>query len=672
MQNWLSRWINKQGVAKVTDYSVGESLANLIYFLKNQVTDETKASALLDATKSYKKLKEKAQLEQLPYIYLSYEQYLTEIDTQKIYTLERLRKRVREQFPGLLTIPSFSLVFEKSDLQQVLLCRLFLKKLLESSIETLGDAQDGLFKKILNWVEEIPNIPTANYSFLSITSSPRTTAQWLAATDEAANIVISKLEHQFGETWTRHIVERTYNNIAHRFSVLNTFPVVIALIPDKFLDADKIGRLSKHQLTNVLLEKTTYLEELNETLKQKNKELQKAQNEILLGRKQMENTLEQLTSVLNTVNEGIISANADSKIIMVNRTVEKIFGYTEKELIGQPLSILMPNKYQEAHRRGMSRYMETRTPRVLNTTVKIEGQRKDGSIFPLELNIAETKLDDQIFFTAAVRDITERVAMEEELIQSRDKLEIKVQERTKDLQQTQQNLKDTITELERSNKELEQFAYVASHDLQEPLRMVGSYTQLIKRKIGKQTDETVNEYFYFVIDGVARMRNLISDLLHYSRVGKAKSNFQTVSLNDIIILTQKNLRSSIMSNQAILKVDELPTLFIDKTLISQLFQNLIGNALKFRKEDIAPVITISAKEYKNHWEFMIADNGEGIEADQLDRIFDAFHRANKSGIKGSGIGLAVCKKIVELHKGTIWVVSQYGAGSTFHFTLPKS
>jgi light-regulated signal transduction histidine kinase (bacteriophytochrome) len=314
--------------------------------------------------------------------------------------------------------------------------------------------------------------------------------------------------------------------------------------------------------------------------------------------------------------------------------------------------------------------METSESTVLNQTIQLKGKRKDGNIFPLEINIAESKVDNQVYFTAAVKDITERVRMKQELIQSRDKLEIRVQERTKDLQNAQQELSDTIQELKRSNSELEQFAYVVSHDLQEPLRVIGNYSKLLPKKLSGIINDDAQEFLTFINDGVSRMNQLIKDLLSYSRVGKANSNFKPTNLNHLILLAKNNLKTQIEVNQTQITSDELPILTVDKTLMTQLFQNLIGNAIKYRSER-NPIINIRVEEQEKCWKFSIQDNGTGIETSYLNKIFVAFQRATDKDIDGSGIGLAVCQKIIDLHKGKLWVESTIGHGSTFYFTLPK-
>ena len=239
-----------------------------------------------------------------------------------------------------------------------------------------------------------------------------------------------------------------------------------------------------------------------------------------------------------------------------------------------------------------------------------------------------------------------------------------------DLQRQAASLRQATLELQRSNAELEQFAYVASHDLQEPLRMVTSYLQLLERRYKAKLDQDAEEFIGFAVDGASRMQTLIQDLLTYSRVGTRGVAFDPTDCDEVLGRVLANLEVAIEESGAEINQGELPNIAVDASQLSQLLQNLIGNAIKFRGDD-PPRIRVEAERREEDWLFWVRDNGIGIDPRHGERIFQVFQRLHGIGqYRGTGIGLAVCKKIVERHQGAIWVESQEGAGSTFYFTIP--
>ncbi len=255
--------------------------------------------------------------------------------------------------------------------------------------------------------------------------------------------------------------------------------------------------------------------------------------------------------------------------------------------------------------------------------------------------------------------------MASELQTHRELLNEKVKERTIELE-------NIATELSRSNHDLEQFAYVASHDLQEPLRMVASFTQLLEKRYSNKLDDKAHQYIQFAVDGAQRMQALINDLLVYSRVGTQAREFEVVDVNSILENVLKNLSTIIENSNATIQIGEMPLIYAEKQQIGQVFQNLISNAIKFHG-DSDPVVEISATQVEEEWVFRVKDNGIGIDQQFFDRIFVVFQRLhNRETYSGTGIGLAIVKKIVERHEGKIGIESEIGQGSTFIFTIPKT
>jgi len=277
--------------------------------------------------------------------------------------------------------------------------------------------------------------------------------------------------------------------------------------------------------------------------------------------------------------------------------------------------------------------------------------KKNGEIIDVELTAHAIEYGQRKARMVIVNDITERRRSDELL----KRLNVDLQKRA--------------TELAASNAELERFAYIASHDLQEPLRMVSSFLQLLQKKYYGSLDEKANQYIRYAVDGSERMKALILDLLEYSRVGTGRGTFGSVSMCEVMNGVSDIFNDKIAASRGRIDIGEMPVVMGDKVQLTQLMQNLISNALKYHGED-PPHVRVMAKEVSRGWQFSVKDNGIGIDSQFFDKIFIIFQRLhNKSDYSGTGIGLAICKKIVERHGGRIWVESTSGAGSTFHFTI---
>jgi light-regulated signal transduction histidine kinase (bacteriophytochrome) len=287
-------------------------------------------------------------------------------------------------------------------------------------------------------------------------------------------------------------------------------------------------------------------------------------------------------------------------------------------------------------------------------TGEVTNRRKDGTLYEAAVTIAPV-LDNegrQDGFVALQADITERKHTEEAL------------------ERLTAMLMDQTDELRRSNEELQQFAYIASHDLQEPVRMVKNFTELLERRYGDRLDDSGREFIGFAIDGARRMQRLIQDLLEYSRVGTHGREPSPIATQEVLMGVLANLKIAIDESAAAITHGPLPEVMADESQILQLLQNLVANAIKFRGPS-APQVHIEAGRQGDHWLFAVRDNGIGIDPAQYGRVFQVFQRLHsRDEYPGSGIGLAVCKRIVQRHGGQIWVESQPGAGSTFYFTLP--
>ena len=352
--------------------------------------------------------------------------------------------------------------------------------------------------------------------------------------------------------------------------------------------------------------------------------------------------------ILETALDAFVGMDAAGVITDWNAQAERTFGWARGDVIGRVLAdIIIPPRYRDAHRNGLRRAADSGEGAVLNRRIEITALHQSGHEFPIELAICPIKSGETYHFAAFVRDVTERKHAQHELARK-------------------------VEELARSNAELEQFAYVASHDLQEPLRMVASFTQLLARRYKGKLGADADEYIGFAVDGATRMQTLIQDLLSYSRVTTKGQSLVHTDAGVACHNALRNLHTSIVEADGIVTVDQLFPVLADATQLTQVFQNLIGNALKYRNGQ-RPEIHIASKLDGHQAVFSVTDNGIGIEPQYFDRIFQMFQRLHTmKAYSGTGIGLALCRKIVERHGGRIWVESRPGQGSTFLFTMPRA
>jgi PAS domain S-box-containing protein len=351
--------------------------------------------------------------------------------------------------------------------------------------------------------------------------------------------------------------------------------------------------------------------------------------------------------LLEAAPDAMVVVNQGGEIVLLNLQAEKQFGYRRNELLGQKVTNIIPEGFAERLIADGLRSAEDALAQQIGTGIELSGRRKDRTEFPIELMLSPLGGAEGILVTAAIRDISVRNAAEADLLHK-------------------------VEELNRSNEELGQFAYMASHDLQEPLRMVASYTELLSRRYTGKLDSDADEFIAFAVDGATRMQRLIQDLLTYSRVGTKGKDLLNTSSEDALRHALSNLRGAIEESGALVTHDPLPEVLADEMQLIQLFQNLVGNAIKYQNPGI-PKIHIAASNGGKQYSFSVQDNGLGIDPQYFERIFGMFQRLHKrEEFAGTGIGLAICKKIVERHGGQISVESKPSSGSTFRFALTGS
>ena len=362
-----------------------------------------------------------------------------------------------------------------------------------------------------------------------------------------------------------------------------------------------------------------------------------------------------MANVVESSDDAIITKSLDGCILSWNKGAEQIYGYSKEEVIGKSISILAPPELKkEISELILKIKLEEDVHHYETLRLK-----KDGT--PMDVSITLSPIFDDSGKLVAIsnisRDITERKVAERELNEYRNSLEEKVEKRTK--------------ELARSNAELEHFAYIAAHDLREPLRMITSFLQLLEKRYKDQLDQDANEFIDYAVDGAKRLNDMINDLLKYSKVTSTEPICLPVNLEKVLEDALINLIIPTEENNAVITYDSLPKVHGDEKLLILLLQNLIGNGIKYNDKK-TPKIHISSIKKDNQYIISVKDNGIGIKPEHLERIFTIFQRLHgKEEYDGTGIGLSIAQKIVHQHHGEIWVESEPGKGSTFYFTIQK-
>ncbi len=463
-------------------------------------------------------------------------------------------------------------------------------------------------------------------------------------------------------------------------------------------------------------------------------------------------------ALLGALTDAVISADERGRITDFNPAAEGMFGYLAEEVIGEPLTILMPQRFRDAHAHGFKRFLQTGESHMIGSTVELAGLRHGGVEFPLEISLCTWEADGETSFTAVARDVSARkieetrarlaaiVEFSEDAIIGKDLDGIitswnrgaeqlygyraeevvgkpisillpeekgdeltRIMERiragehieryeTMRVRKNGQRIYVSLTispitdalgriigasaiardvtarrrteeQLRRSNKELEQFAYVASHDLSEPLRVIAGFVDLLARRYEGKLDAEADRFIGFTISGVERMQAIIDDFLAYSRASRATLELIEVDTAALVREVLQSLAATISEHGTRVEVGGLPRVRAEPTLLRQLFQNLVGNAVKFANESGAEVSITAARE-RERWRFDVADNGPGIDPQHATRIFDMFQRLHGREVPGTGIGLSIAKRIAERHGGSIWVAPRPGGGSVFRFTIP--
>lgn len=374
---------------------------------------------------------------------------------------------------------------------------------------------------------------------------------------------------------------------------------------------------------------------------------------------------ERLRAILETAVEGIITIDERGIVESMNAAAEKAFGYQAEEVIGRNVSVLMPSPYREEHDGYLENYRKTGHARIIGIGREVIARRRDGTTFPIDLSVSEVRLADRRLFTGFIRDITERKRAEEKLA----------------------GLAQTLAE---KNKELETIVYVASHDLRSPLVNIQGFSkelaqacEKLRSKFGSRSEEIdpelqrllgddVPEAIEYIQAGVIKIDALLSGFLRYSRLGRAALKIEPLHMNEMLAGISQAMEFQIKKASATLEIGKLPDCLGDATQVSQVFSNLLDNAVKYLDPARAGIVTVTGRVEKERAVYAVKDNGIGIAPEHQQKAFEIFHRLNPSHSEGEGLGLTIAQRILERHNGKIWVESKPGKGTTFFVSLIAS
>jgi PAS domain S-box-containing protein len=603
MLRWLS--IFRRKARRTTDADRPD--VELVQTLARQISIPQKAGPVLEAVELFGELDDEARRSELPRVYLLVEQYLTDVDPVRTLTRAHLRDNVRTQFPELIREAPFSIVFETTERQELLLCRHFLLDVLDRAIHVLG--RGSTLSAARQWIRHAPDLPPLAAPLDLDIEPPGTDAAWIAALTTLAQSLYQQLRVGLGEA-TVGIYDAAYAALAHGYAGLETFPIVVRLLPDGLLDEQRIQSLARHA-----------------TMARVQGELSRAQRSAL-------DTATQLQAVLSTVGEGIVTVDEDGAIVLVNREIERTFGYAADDLIGTELAKLLSMASVDGPEDFFQR---------LGESVSVEGRRSDGSTFPVELCVNETLISDQLFYTAAVRDVTIQRDYERELLRARDHAE-------------------EMTRLKTA------FLANVSHEIRTPISGIIGAVQILDEEV----PEDQKEFTRMINESAHRLLSTLDSVLEFARLesGDIECPRSRVAVGSILQDLDARYASRAREKDISLRVEPADvTAMAHREALERILDILVKNAIRFTHRG-SVVVTVRAVDDGVRIE--VHDDGIGISPSFLPHVFDEFRQesiGHARSHEGTGLGLAIASRLAQAMDGRLEAESTPGRGSTFSLTL---
>ncbi|MEM9023408.1 MAG: ATP-binding protein, partial [Bacteroidota bacterium] len=470
---------------------------------------------------------------------------------------------------------------------------------------------------------------------------PTSDKDWTTSLQAISLTMHNALGRVTGEGMVDEFYRKAYDRLADHYKALRSFPVVIGMIPDHLIDESKIGMLNRSQVEDVLFEKVEDLQKVNQWVMEKNHELEEARKDLMAAKEEVVQSANHITTILESVGEGIITVNESGHITVVNSEVSAIWGYRKAELAGKSIGLLIPELELPAQAADNGSLPADEA--AAEKQVEMVGRRNNGEYFPVEVTVSHTTFGQEKLRVFVARDITSR---------KQDEL------RTREL----------MTELKSANGELQEYAHVVSHDLKAPLRGIGTLANWIRDDYGELLGPEGKEHCDQMVLRVQRTYRLIDAILDYSKVGRNANQDTSFDLHEVVEEVFHVLHPP--EHITFRTCQRLPSMVADKTRIRQVFQNLLGNAMT-AIDKAEGKIEVDFQIRDQALEFSISDNGMGIDERHFKKIFDIFQSLQSSNNpESTGIGLSIVKKVVELYKGKIWLESTPGEGTTFYMAWP--
>ena len=652
MFDWLRKRfdIDKKDTA-IENGSLGLQLIN---YLADQISAPEKATSVHKKIKQFKKMSLVEQYDALPATYLLLEQYLAEVDPQRKYTREQLRDLVRLQYKSLLSSDPFALIFvEDNARQELLLCRDFILAYLHIGYASMGARLD----EAIYWLAQIPENPSLPIPLSTQAELPPSDAAWVPFLRQFSHSCFLVMADALGEDTAVRIIEQGYEGLAQMYIGLETFPIIIRLLPENLLDEQKISLLSSRQIQRTLIKNVADLEKINDTVVRKNAELERTQSALIAAREEALRSSSQFQAVINTVGDGIVSFTHLGDIVLVNKEAQQMWDVHESQLVGEHILMLLPNLYLENWDAFLlDRYQtgERHDVRLefLGQWLEMESQRANGVAFSIEVKVNVTQIGERVLYTAAVRDITERKRFELAMAHARD------------------------WALEASDLKSRLLVNMG-HDLRTPLNAILGYVDMLKEGVYGDISEEQLEVIARVLRNGAQMNGLINNLLDQVRsesgqiVALKIRPFHPATLLENIHSTTE-LAARKKGLECTTSIDpQLPEeIQGDEDRLFQIVLNLVNNAIKFTDTGFIKIEFCGQDEQT--WLISVTDTGRGIAQSDHKLIFEPFQQIVGTGQEGRGLGLglSIVKQFVSLMDGEINLSSQLGKGSTIKISLP--